>query len=163
MTTDNSDNFYFWGHSGEYACLSNWSATPFEKDSLLFLTSEHYMMYEKAMLMNDARTAIKILNAFSPKEAKRLGRTVKNWDESKWVEHRERIMYEGCMAKFQSNPDIKKTLLSTYPKHLVEASPFDSIWGIGMKATHKDVEDKSKWGLNLLGKTLDRVRATLMK
>ena len=155
---------FFWGHSkdSKFGFLSNWYDSPFENNGVYYPTSEHYMMYQKSLLMGDLQIASDVLKAKTPKQAKMLGRKVKNWDEELWIENREQIMYDACLAKFQSNPNLLQKLLDTAPKNLVEASPYDKIWGIGMKSTDKGVNDPKNWkGLNLLGKTLDRVRNDL--
>lgn len=162
---------FFWGHSADNSdgYLSNWYASPFKSKSdesdIEFKTSEHYMMYYKAKLMGDNKTAEEILKCMTPKRVKALGRKVYPWDEDKWIKNRERIMYEGCLAKFSDprNEELKDKLIATYPKILVEASPYDKIWGIGMRSTVKGVEDPKNWkGLNLLGKALNRSREKLM-
>lgn len=159
---------FFYGHTPdkEYACFSNWYPSEFTKDSQKFANTEQYMMYRKAKLMGDNEMAEKILGEGDPKRVKALGRKVRNWNEELWVAHREEVMYDGCLAKFSepSNAKLKEELLSTGCKCLVEASPYDKIWGIGMNRTHKDRFDRSKWkGMNLLGKTLNRVRETLQR
>jgi len=155
----------FWGHKNKDGYLSNWYPITFKDDDgggIQYKSTEHYMMYKKAILMGDDKIAPIILECSTPKAAKQLGRKVKYWDEQKWIENRERIMYEGCLAKFKSNEELKVKLIATHPKILVEASPYDKIWGIGMTATHKHAKDPSKWnGLNLLGKALTKVRETL--
>lgn len=159
---------FFYGHTPgkPYACFSNWHPAKFDKDGHTFQNTEQYMMYRKALLMGDNEMASNILKTPDPKSVKALGRKVKNWDESKWVANREQIMYDGCLAKFSTpeNLVMKKMLLSTHPKHLVEASPYDKIWGIGLRGTDERAKDPKQWkGLNLLGKTLDKVRDTLSK
>lgn len=164
MNSENNDYLFFWGHSKNslYGFLSNWYDSPFEKDDVKYQTSEHYMMYQKALLMGDQTTAQLILGASTPKRVKMLGRKVSPWNEKLWINNREKIMYDGCLAKFKYHPTLQKKLKATHPKKLVEASPYDHIWGIGMKATDKGVQDPKNWkGLNLLGKTLDKVRDSL--
>jgi ribA/ribD-fused uncharacterized protein len=161
-----NDYTFFYGHTAgkKFACFSNWYPSRFEKDGLQFENTEQYLMYHKALLMEDEQMAKRILQTGDPKSVKALGRKVRNWDESKWVANRERIMYDGCLAKF-SNPDnleMKNDLLSTQGTHLVEASPYDKIWGIGLRATDEKSKNPNTWkGLNLLGKTLDKVRESL--
>jgi ribA/ribD-fused uncharacterized protein len=154
---------FFYGHTPgkPYACFSNWYPARFEKDGLTFENTEQYMMYRKAMLMGDREMAAKILKTPDPKSVKALGRKVKNWDENKWVNNREQIMFDGCLAKFSApeNLTMKQMLLSTGDKRLAEASPYDKIWGIGMRDTAPGVNDPKNWkGLNLLGKALDKVK-----
>lgn len=159
-----SDFVFFFGHSSTnpFGCLSNWYPSKFTKDGIDFSNTEQYMMYRKALLMGDASSAQKIVSQPNPKKVKSLGRKVKPWDEKLWIEHREQIVYDGCLAKFSQNPDMLQVLLSTVGKKCVEASPYDRVWGIGMRATSPGVNDSKNWkGLNLLGKTLDKVRASL--
>ena len=161
-----SNYVFFYGHTSgnPFGCFSNWYPSRFEKDGLTFENTEQYMMYRKALLMGDEAMSEKILTTPDPKAVKALGRKVKNWDETKWVSNREQIMYDGCLAKFSSpnNIEMKNLLLSTGDKHLVEASPYDRIWGIGMRSTSPGVNDPKNWkGMNLLGKTLDKVKDSL--
>ena len=160
----NSDYLFFWGHSpsNPYGCLSNWYPSRFIKDGETFENTEQYMMYRKAVLMGDTISAQKILAQPNPKKVKSLGRKVKPWDEQKWIQHREQIMYDGCLAKFSQNADPREILLSTIGKQCVEASPYDRVWGVGMRASSPGLNDPKNWkGLNLLGKALDKVKTTL--
>lgn len=96
------------------------------------------------------------------KKIKDLGRKVKNYDEKIWVEHREKYVFRGNYEKFTQNLDIQEVLLNTGKTILVEASPYDKIWGIGLAANDPEAKDPSKWkGLNLLGKGLTRLRDEL--
>ena len=150
-------HIFFWG-----SVFSNWYPVTFEYDHHSFANSEQAMMYEKAKLMGDTYSLNKILRTKNPKIVKQLGREVKPWDESLWVRNRERIMVEICYAKFSSDPFLKKTILDTGSKILVEASPYDTIWGIGMGSWEKGIDNPSNWkGLNLLGKSLMTVRGML--
>lgn len=120
------------------------------------------MMYQKALLMGDTDTGALILATKDPKKIKQLGQRVKPWDESKWLENRCRIMYEGLMGKFTQNTELKERLLSTGQKILVEASPLDKIWGIGLDGKSPDARHPLRWkGLNLLGRVLMQVREDL--
>lgn len=130
-------------------------------EELYFPTSEHLFMYLKAIYFDDIDVSEQILLAKSPKEAKKLGRMIKNFDESEWTKVREDIMYKTLEMKRRADSDFEKELLKDeYDNKLfVEASPFDKIWGIGLKEDNPDAEDENKWkGLNLLGKTLTRLR-----
>jgi len=152
----------FWKPNQPLGVFSNWADTPFVHDNQRYATSEHYMMAEKARLMGDDATRAKILANPSPSVAKKLGQSVKPWDEARWLQHRCRIMYEGCRAKFSSTPELRNQLLSTGKKVLVEASPLDRIWGIGMAADDPRAQRPAEWGgLNLLGRVLMRVREDL--
>jgi ribA/ribD-fused uncharacterized protein len=156
---------FFWGHqpsadgSITKSCFSQWFEAPFEKDGRSYPTAEHFMMAGKAELFGDSVMRDAILAADSPGKAKALGRKVQGFDEAKWLERRWDIVVEANMLKFGQNQDLREFLLATNDKVLVEASPFDKIWGIGMAVSHADALDPSKWkGLNLLGFALMEVR-----
>lgn len=117
-------------------------------------------MYQKALTFNDAATAQAILKASTPRKAKGLGRQVKNFDDEKWKKRREQIVIDGCMLKFRQHPRLKQQLLDTLDMELVEASPFDRVWGIGFRAGEAEW-NRSEWGENLLGKCLNVLRRQL--
>lgn len=126
------------------------------------MTAEHWMMAEKAKLFGDKAVLEKILNCNSPKEAKSLGRKVKNFDEKIWTENSERIVINGNYLKFKQNKELWEYLNGTCDKILVEASPYDKIWGVGMKNGDTGIENPGNWkGLNLLGYALMEVRDKL--
>jgi ribA/ribD-fused uncharacterized protein len=157
---------FFWGHtpskdgSATKAAFSQWWAGhPFEVDGIRYATAEHYMMAEKARLFHDEATLSKIIGARSPAIAKKLGRQVANFDDQIWRQHRYDIVVRGNRAKFSKHVELKTFLLQTGDRLLVEASPFDRIWGIGMAATDPNAEKPQFWkGLNLLGFALMEVR-----
>jgi len=137
-TTNTTDPLFFWGHdpakNGMDACFSNWYPVQFkDKNGQVFSDNEMWMMYHKALLFKDNESAKKILTCIkNPKKAKAIGRKVKNFNEASWMANYERIVYEGLLLKFEQNFKLKKHLLSTHDRLLVEASPFDKIWGIGI-------------------------------
>lgn len=142
--------------------LSNWYPAEFEWFGLTFLNTEQFMMYCKAMLFNDVETARKIMLAKTPREHKALGRQVQGFDAEVWDEKCEYFVEMGCVEKFRQNPHALRTLLSTKDTELVEASPYDKIWGAGLSMTDSRITDKSKWpGKNRLGYLLMRVRTRL--
>ena len=120
-------------------------------------------MYGKALLFNDKFNAYEILNAEGPTKAKQFGRRVKGFDLNIWKDNCEKIMFECCYEKFKQNKKLQKILLSTNDSILIEASPRDKIWGIGFNAKTALKTSKEEWGSNLLGLTLMKVRAELMK
>jgi len=159
---------FFWGHqpnkdgSISKTCFSQWWLSSFEVDKVTYKTAEHWMMAKKAELFNDKEVLEKIIKANSPAEAKKLGREVKNYDDKLWLANRYEIVKQGNYHKFSQNIDLKMFLLNTKDRVLVEASPVDPIWGIGMASDHKDVMNPEKWkGLNLLGFALMEVRDEL--
>lgn len=118
----------------------------------------------KARIMGDEETRKRILASTDPKVIKALGREVRNFDEFKWQKHRKGIVVTGNLHKFMDNEDLKLFLLSTRDKILVEASPYDTIWGIGMKEDEPDCHNIRLWkGENLLGFALMEVRGKLSK
>lgn len=128
-----------------------------QKDSkLAFPTAEHWMHYYKAVLFEDVAVAAAILKAKTPKEAKRLGRTVSKFKEDVWSKYRVQIVLEANIHKFMQHSDLCAILMATGDKFLVEASPYDKIWGIGLR---KCPHDPTQWkGLNLLGRVLDKTK-----
>ncbi len=129
-----------------------------------FNCAEQGMMYGKAVLFKDHEIAKKILECDDPTKMKKLGRIVKNFDQETWEQNRETIVYENNMAKFSQNPYLKEALFATGDRKLVEASPFDTIWGIGLGKDNPKAQSSKTWrGLNLLGKILTRVKHDLKK
>jgi ribA/ribD-fused uncharacterized protein len=117
------------------------------------------MMAEKARLFEDEAILEEIMKVKHPRDHKALGRKIKGFDGAKWEAKRESIVYDGNFHKFSQNPKLKKLLLETAPSVMVEASPFDKIWGIGLEEFHPDAMVESKWkGLNLLGYILTDLR-----
>jgi ribA/ribD-fused uncharacterized protein len=158
---------FFWGHTAKDATigkhvLSQWWPARFTIDGQTYPTAEHYMMAEKARLFGDDVARAQIIAAQSPAEVKVLGRKVRDFDEERWVEHRFQIAVRGNIAKFGQNPELKDWLVGTAPAVLVEASPVDTVWGIGLAADDKRATDPAKWrGLNLLGSALMKTREEL--
>jgi hypothetical protein len=161
------DYLFFWGHTPEgrslgKECLSQWYPASFVVDGRTFPTAEHYMMWSKAMLFADGDAAERILAAGDPGAAKALGRGVRDFDEEAWASNRSRIVVEGSIAKFSQNEPLRRFLLGTKQRILVEASPRDTIWGIGLGENNADAREPSRWrGLNLLGFALMVARRSL--
>jgi ribA/ribD-fused uncharacterized protein len=143
--------------------FSQWHPSAFVVGGLRFTHAEQFMMYAKAMLFGDRETADRILTATTPKEQKTLGRNVRGFDEAVWVLFREGVVFTGSYAKFSQNPELRETLLATRGTTLVEASPYDRVWGIGLAEDDPRAQDRAQWrGLNLLGEALTRVREILL-
>ena len=160
--------FFFWGHQpqpdGEIgkSCLSQWWPAAFVVNDVTYPTAEHFMMAEKARLFGDEESREKILKADGPKAAKQLGRGVKNFDDARWQAHRFEFVVAGNLAKFSQNRELGNFLLGTGDQVLVEASPLDRIWGIGLGANAEHATNPAQWrGLNLLGFALMEVRKKL--
>lgn len=124
-----------------------------------YCCAEQYMMHQKALLFDDAEIAERIMNAEYPREHKALGRKVRGFDEIKWKERREHIVQEANKAKFTQNPELRDALIATKGTTLVEASPRDTIWGIGLSAKNPKAQKRETWrGQNLLGQILTDLR-----
>jgi ribA/ribD-fused uncharacterized protein len=143
--------------------LSQWQRAPFVLGGVTFTHAEQYMMYAKAMLFGDRYAAEKVLAAEAPRDQQAIGRTVRRFDESVWVLFREGVVFAGNYARFAQNPDQRELLFATRGTTLVEASPHDRVWGIGLAADDPRAQDRAQWlGLNLLGEALTRVREALL-
>jgi hypothetical protein len=159
---------FFWGHqakAGDKAgkhVLSQWWECGFEIGGIPYPTAEHYMMAEKARMFGDGKTLSLILEAPGPDAAKVLGRRVKGFDEAKWTAGCFDIVVCGNLAKFGQSAELRAYLAGTGDQVLVEASPLDRIWGVGLAADDPRAQNPQQWrGMNLLGFALMKVRAML--
>jgi ribA/ribD-fused uncharacterized protein len=162
------DYLFFWGHqpprdgSIGKTCMSQWYEAAFSVENTRYPTAEHCMMAEKARVFGDEAARQRILAARTPAEAKKLGRTVRGFDEATWTAQRFDIVVRANVAKFSQNVALSAFLEATGDKVIVEASPVDRIWGIGVAATDEAAQRPDRWrGLNLLGFALMEVRSTL--
>jgi ribA/ribD-fused uncharacterized protein len=162
------DYLFFWGHqvpkdgSVGKSCFSQWYEAPFTIEGETYRTAEHFMMAGKARLFGDTDTCEKILAARTPGEAKKLGRQIRDFVEARWLDARFDLVTRGNIAKFSQNQTLGAFLLGTGQQVLVEASPVDAIWGIGLAATDAAAQDPRTWsGLNLLGYALMAARDEL--
>lgn len=143
----------------ENGYLSNWYLSPFTVDGMEFSSMEQFMMYRKAICFHDESAAAQILATDNVAEIKSLGRLVSNYDESYWNGIRQVVVYEGLLAKFSQNKELKEKLKETGNAVLAECAVKDLIWGIGLSMKDTDRFDRTKWnGKNLLGYTLMMVR-----
>ncbi len=159
---------FFWGHQPNKdgsigkSCFSQWWKSEFIIDRIIYKTAEHYMMAEKARFFNDDEILKQILKVEHPHDAKKLGRKVKNFDASIWDKEKFKVVVKGNYAKFSQHEELKMFLLNTNERILVEASPRDRIWGIGMGQSNEKVMNPNLWrGHNLLGYVLMEVRDML--
>ncbi len=160
---------HFWGHRPQRdgsvgaGCLSQWWPAPFTVDGRAYATAEHWMMWHKAMLFGDAEIAGRVLAAAHPRQAKSLGRQVRGFDEATWTARRYETVVAGSVAKFGQHEELTRFLLGTGDRVLVEASPVDRIWGIGLAADDPRAADPARWrGDNLLGFALMDARDALL-
>lgn len=160
---------FFWGSTppanGQIneTCLSQWWMGQFQVDNVNYSCAEQYMMAEKARLFHDEEMLNEIMKANQPKAMKAFGRAVKHFDKETWDNTCRSIVVKGSLAKFSQNPELWNFLKSTRNRILVEASPRDRIWGIGMGRNNPDAECPLKWrGTNLLGFALTEARDLLL-
>lgn len=158
---------YFWGHTfydpPRATCLSQWYESPFEVEGITYPTAEHWMMAGKARLFEDAEHLEQILASDHPAQAKKLGRQVRNFDSQVWDEHRFDIVVEGNRHKFGQHEALADFLRQSHERVIVEASPVDAIWGIGLAKDDPRAHDPTQWeGHNLLGFVLMEVRDELL-
>ncbi|XP_067679581.1 uncharacterized protein [Haliotis asinina] len=136
----------------------------FTVDGKEFNCAEQYYMYRKAALFEDKDIEEKIMNSRDPKEQKRLGKQIQNFDFDTWMQHSKEVVEKGNMAKFSQNPHLKKKLFATAPRLMVEASPHDATWGIALHRNDPRAWDEQTWqGQNLLGQIITKVRDNLMR
>lgn len=149
---------YFFFYTGY---LSNWANTPFTdtQTDIRYSCSEQFMMHKKALLFGDGYIAEKILESNHPKVQKALGREVKGFDKETWDFHARQIVYEGCFYKFKQNREAYDYLMGTRGHYLVEASPYDTVWGIGLGCNDEKAGNPENWrGTNWLGQVLTALR-----
>lgn len=151
---------FFWGKNDIY---SNFYKKPFFYRGEAISCSEVGFMVEKAYQFGDKAIAEILFRIKDPDKAKALGRKIRNYDDDIWNEVRFERMKDVLRVKFK-DPMLRKQLVMTGSRTLVEASPYDTIWGIGMESSHIDAMDETKWrGANLLGKALMDIRAEITK
>lgn len=164
----NINFLFFWGHKASKdgsitkSCFSQWWPCEFTIDGQTYNSAEQYMMAEKAKLFGDLQIFEKILKSTEPKEVKALGRQVANFDEAVWKANRYEIVKRGNFAKFSQNKELGDFLINTDNCVIVEASPYDRIWGIGLNQNSPNANNPHLWkGENLLGFALMEVRDEL--
>lgn len=152
---------FFWKDGSPF---SQWHRVGFTTEGIYFKTAEHFMMWKKAMLFGDALKADEVLKQIHPRDAKDKGREVSGFNKKIWEENCKRFVYDGNYAKFTQNPKILKVLMDTGNTKLVEASPSDNIWGIGLGENDAKRIPEEKWpGTNWLGEVLTELRENLKK
>ncbi|RDG38294.1 NADAR family protein [Streptomyces corynorhini] len=159
---------HFWGHKPRRdgtlgaSCFSQWWPAPFTVDGVEYATAEHWMMARKARLFGDEEAEHRAVTAANPALAKRAGRLVRGFEESVWERERYGIVVAGSVHKFGQDAALRTFLLATGDRILIEASPMDRIWGIGLASDDERAHDPARWrGLNLLGFALMEARERL--
>lgn len=152
---------FFWQNKSPF---SQWHRSTFTENGKTYTCTEQYMMEQKALLMGDTKTAAKIMSlGYNPREYKALGRRVKPFDAKLWNEKCREIVYQGNLLKFTQNPHLGKQLTATAGTTLVEASPYDTIWGIGLAENDPRAKNRNTWrGTNWLGEVLTNLRIHLI-
>ena len=156
---------FFWGHAnkdnqevGKFV-FSQWFYSPFIVDEIEYKTTEHWMMAHKAKLFGDNKAFEEIVKADKPGEVKEIGRRIRGFDELKWNDKKFEIVKTGNIHKFNQNKRLKDFLIGTADRVIVEASPTDIIWGIGLTQDSNMVDNPYTWkGSNLLGFALMETR-----
>ena len=159
LTYMNDEVVLFWQPPSVF---SQWTLSPFTVNLVEYNCAEQFTMASKARLFGDDSTLSAILATDDPREHKRFGRQVLHFDNDTWLNGRENIAFRGNLAKFSQNENLRLALLHTGERRLAEASPYDNIWGIGLRASDHRASSPYAWrGSNLLGQTLEHVRTIL--
>jgi len=160
-----ADFVFFWNPDNTpESCLSQWTKSDFNVGIGEYSCCEQYMMAEKALFFNDHESRKKIIESDNPFEMKNLGRKVRNFDSEEWNKVKYSIVLNGNYYRFSQNKDMRDFLIATGNSLLVEASPEDKIWGVGLDKSNEDIYDLNKWeGENLLGFALMELRDELNK
>ena len=164
------DYIYFWGHNRPTdntitkKYFSQWFPQGFSENNVHYKTAEHYMMAQKATLFGDKEILVEILAAETPDIVKKLGRKVCNFDATIWEENAFAYVMQGNFLKFTQHEKLKDFLISTGDSVIVEASPYDKIWGIGLDENAADSRNPDTWkGTNLLGFAIMEARDLILK
>lgn len=153
---------FFHNPDEENGYLSNWYLSDFVENGIKYSSMEQYMMYQKALLFGNIRTARRIISITDVAKIKALGRKVSRFSDDIWDLYKCDIIYHGLLSKFLCNNELKQKLVGTGTDIIAECAVNDKIWGIGLSMSDKNRYDISKWkGQNLLGQCLMRVRETL--
>lgn len=142
--------------------FSQWHRSPFQIGGVDYNCAEQYMMAQKAICFNDEASYRKIMATLNPREQKAIGRTVSNFNVERWAERAEEVVFRASYAKFTQNPELRKALNATAGTIIVEASPEDTVWGIGLGEHDPACLTRAKWkGENKLGYIVTMVRDCL--
>ncbi|MBP5154991.1 MAG: NADAR family protein [Clostridia bacterium] len=157
-----ADAVFFHDPAGPNGHLSNWYPSAFELDGTRFSSAEQYIMYRKCMIFGDEEAARAVLSADDPSKQQEIGRKAKGYVGSVWAGMRQTVAFEGLLAKFSRNEELKQKLLDTGDAYLVECAGSDKIWACGIRIDDDRRFNASDWeGQNLLGFALMQVRKEL--
>lgn len=149
---------FFW--DGIY---SQWYKSPMIIDNITYVTAEQYMMHQKALHFGDTEIAEEVMVTRHPADQKKLGRKIKNFDKTSWDKVNLQIVYKGNYAKYTQNEELKQLLINTGDRLIVEASPEDVIWGIGLHENDPNIDNPLLWkGQNLLGWAITLVKQEIL-
>lgn len=182
---NSSEPIFFWRPNGAWGFLGQWYDSPLKDGDITFTCCEQYMMYHKALTFGDEKIAQRVLDTTDPRDHKALGKKVSGFTDHEWDKVKQDIVFKANMLKYgggavahendkfvyspngqvkgQESVRLRELLLSTGDRDLVEASPRDKIWGIGFSPERAAYEPRVKWGKNLLGKALMKVRDQLLE
>ena len=151
-------HIYFW--NGVY---SQWSKSIFTEDGVTYPNAEQYMMQKKAEVFGATDILDQMKKTSDPRVVKGLGRKIKNFDDAIWDKHKMKIVTQAQILKFTQNPLLLEQLLEDRDRVIVEASPVDRVWGIGLHYDNDEVLNESNWnGQNLLGKCIMEAREQII-
>ncbi len=158
MTLDSPKFYFFYRHP-----FGQWNQSVMvDEGGVTYACAEQYMMAKKALLFRDEEAARRIMLETNPRLQQAIGREIRGFDQGLWDANKEGIVYAGNKLKFTQNHDLREMLLATHPRVLVEASPTDLVWGVGLSADDPLILDEKNWrGQNLLGKVLTKLRGDL--
>ncbi len=157
--TETDKYIFFYG-----SVFSQWAMIDIEIDGMVFNCNEQFMMYKKAELFDDGFALEHIMNSNNPAVQKSWGRRVKNFDKKEWEKIAQDVVLSANWAKFTQHKDLRKQLIDSGDKIIVEASPTDCVWGIGMSCDDPGITDPKNWrGTNWLGAAIMEVRNALQQ
>ena len=156
--------YFYRGAFSNFATCRNGCAIEINGSVISFKTSEHALMALKAVEFGDTVALKRIIEAKYPGDARRIGRHIKGYNNDTWSRVRYDRMKQCLVAKYTQNEYYKNELLKTGDKVLVDASPTDKIWGVGVGIGDRALYSESTWnGQNLLGRCLMEVRSEIAK
>ena len=149
------------GFFGELSKLSNFHPWKFRINGATYSSSEQWIQHGKAKYFKDNITMAQILATENTLESKLLARDIVGYDERKWKEVAYQECYRGIFKKFNQNDNLKRVLVNTGNKTLVESS-YDQIWGTGIPLTDPACLDKTRWyNPGIMSKLLMDIRQEL--